>query len=64
MSKRIVIIGGGTFQPIRNHLGDFGDIKAVFLEKHGINMMFKRTTKSEDVIEFLKNNIELGVKIK
>ena len=36
----------------------------VFLEKHGINMMFKRTTKAEDVIEFLKNNIELGVKIR
>jgi len=49
-----------------NHLGDFNDrnIKAVFLEKHGINMLFKKTTKSEDVIEFLKNNIELGVKIR
>lgn len=48
-----------------NHLGDFDNgIKAVFLEKHGINMMFKKTTKSEDVIEFLKNNIELGVKIR
>lgn len=48
-----------------NHMGEFDNgIKAVFLEKHGINLLFKRTTKSEDVIQFLKDNIELGIKIK
>lgn len=46
-----------------NHLGDFGDIKAVYLDKHGANILFKSSSKAEDVIEFIKNNIELGIKV-
>lgn len=45
-----------------NHLGDFGDIKAVYLEKHGANILFKSSATPESVIQFIKNNIELGVK--
>lgn len=46
------------------NLGDFDNgIKAVFLEKHGINLIFKQDTKAKDVIQFLKDNIELLVKI-
>jgi len=48
-----------------NNMGSFDNgMKAVFLEKHGINLLFKTTTKSEDVINFLKDNIELGIKIR
>lgn len=45
-----------------NHLGDFGDIKAVYLEKHGANIMFKSTAKPQDIINFIKANLELGTK--
>lgn len=49
-----------------NNLGTFanGDIKAVYLEKHGINLIFKSTTDPQKVIEFIKDNIRLGIKIK
>lgn len=45
-----------------NNLGDFGDIKAVYLDKHGANIMFKSTSNPKDIIDFIKNNIELGIK--
>ena len=45
-----------------NHLGDFGNIKAVYLEKHGANILFKSSSSPESVIQFIKDNIELGVK--
>jgi|TARA_R110000824_G_scaffold105368_4_gene249304 hypothetical protein len=49
-----------------NNLGTFqgGAIKAVYLEKHGINLMFTKWCTADTVIEFLKDNIELGIKIK
>ena len=73
--KRTIIIGGGTFQPIRNHplkcglntvnhMGDFGEIKAVYLNKHGANILFKSKNDPISVINFIKENIELGVKVK
>ena len=40
-----------------------GRLKAVYLDKHGINLLFKKEATSEEVIEFLKENIELGVKV-
>jgi hypothetical protein len=46
------------------HLKRFGDIKAVYLEKHGANIVFKSTSRSEDVINSIKENIELGIKVK
>jgi hypothetical protein len=45
-----------------NNLGDFGDIKAVYLDKHGPNILFKSSSKPEDVINFIKLHIQLGVK--
>lgn len=125
MKKKIVVIGGGTFEPIRNHLAlsapafgqtaksifnllkdkisdkydielfltkmagslipiadqkpfqcgslecglnttnnlmDFGIAKAVYLDKHGPNILFKSTENPDEVIEFIKSNIQLGVK--
>ncbi len=40
------------------------DIKAVYLEKHGANILFKSSTNPDDIINFIKNNIELGIKVK
>ncbi len=40
------------------------DIKAVYLEKHGVNILFKSSSDPDRIIEFIKNNIELGVKVK
>jgi hypothetical protein len=46
-----------------NNMGDFGDIKAVYLEKHGANILFKSVSNPSTIIEFIKNNIKLGVKV-
>lgn len=48
-----------------NNMKDFneGRLKAVYLDKHGINLLFKKEASSEEVIEFLKENIELGIKV-
>lgn len=45
-----------------NNLGDFGDIKAVYLDKHGANIIFQKSTPASTVIDFIEENIELGVK--
>ena len=47
-----------------NHMGDFGNIKAVYLDKHGANILFKSDGNVKEVIEFINNNIELGIKVK
>lgn len=47
-----------------NHLGDFGEIKAVYLDKHGANILFKSTSDPYEVIRFINKNIELGIKVK
>ena len=39
-------------------------IKAVYLEKHGVNILFNSSANSNDIIEFIKSNIELGIKVK
>jgi len=46
-----------------NNLKDFDGIKAVFLNKHGINILFKSTNDSKKIINFIKENVVLGVKI-
>jgi hypothetical protein len=45
-----------------DNMGDFGDFKAVYLNKHGANILFKSTSNADDVIKFITDNIELGVK--
>ena len=45
-------------------MGDFGSIKAVYLDKHGANILFKSTDNVSGIINFIKENIELGIKVK
>lgn len=45
-------------------LGDYGICKAVYLNKHGINILFNSKTPSRDIIQFIKDNVQLGVKVK
>lgn len=47
-----------------NGLKDYGPVKAVFLEKHGINILFKSETHYDHVINFIKKNIKLGEKVR
>jgi hypothetical protein len=44
------------------YMGD--DIKGVYLNKHGANILFKSSSDPEIIINFIKNNIELGVKVR
>ena len=46
-----------------NSLEDFDGIKAVFLDKHGVNILFSSREDPEKVIRFIKNNIVLGTKL-
>lgn len=39
------------------------NIGAVYLEKHGVNIMFKSTDDPNKIIDFIKNNLQLGIKI-
>lgn len=49
-----------------NHMKEFcdGRIKAVYLEKHGINLMFNSGNNPQEVIDFINSNIILGEKVK
>lgn len=47
-----------------NGLKDYGPVKAVFLEKHGINILFKSETHYDHVINFIKKNIKLWEKVR
>lgn len=42
---------------------DMNSLKAVYLNKHGIVIMFKSSIEPTKIIEFIANNIELGVKV-
>lgn len=46
------------------NMGDFGIVKAVYLEKHGPNILFKSTSDPDEVLRFIRNNFELGIKTK
>lgn len=41
---------------------EFDGIKAVYLNKHGANILFKSTENPDNVIQFIKDNLELGIK--
>lgn len=47
-----------------DNMKDFGEIKAVFLEKHGANILFKRKSNPQAILEFITENIKLGEKVK
>ncbi len=46
-----------------NNLKDFGKIKAVYLDKHGANLLFSSKDDPQNVIDFIKENIQLGIKV-
>ena len=43
---------------------DYNGIKAVFLNKHGANIIFKSSDDPNKVIDFVKKYIQLGIKVK
>lgn len=45
-------------------LQEYGELKAVYLDKHGVNILFKSSSDPDTIINFIKDNIELGVKVK
>lgn len=47
-----------------NNMGNFNNIKAVYLDKHGANILFKSTSNPKDIIDFIVSNINLGIKVK
>ena len=47
-----------------NNMGDFNNIRAVYLDKHGANILFSSKSSPYDIIDFIKDNIELGVKVR
>jgi len=40
------------------------DVKAVYLDKHGANILFKSSTTPSIIIDYINKNIELGIKVK
>ena len=49
---------------VNNMFEVWNDIKAVYLNKHGANILFKSTSDPYYVIDFIKKYINLGVKVK
>ena len=45
-----------------NHMKDFGIVKAVYLEKHGPNILFKSSSDPDEVLNFIKENFQLNIK--
>lgn len=39
------------------------NIKAVYLNKHGANILFKSSDSPDKIIKFIQDNIELGIKV-
>ena len=45
-----------------NNLVDYDGIKAVYLDKHGPNILFKSTQDPNMVMKFINDNFQLGIK--
>jgi hypothetical protein len=43
-------------------MGDFGIVKAVYLEKHGPNILFKSSSDPDEVLKFINDNFQLNIK--
>jgi len=55
----------GSLECGENTLGgmrEYEGIKAVMLDKHGMNILFRSTDDPDRVIEFIESNIRLGEK--
>lgn len=46
------------------NMKEFDGIMAVYLDKHGANILFKSTDNIEKITNFVQENIELGIKVK
>ena len=40
----------------------FGNLSAVYLQEHGPNVVFHRSTDPQEVIKFIEDNFDLGGK--
>ena len=49
-------------QRTSRNLKTFGNLKAVYLENHGPNIVFNRRINPEEVIKFIENNFDLSQK--
>ncbi len=47
-----------------SHMKEIDGIKAVYLDKHGANILFNSNDNPEKIINFVLQNIELGIKVK
>lgn len=47
-----------------NNMKEFDGIKAVYLDKHGANILFNSKDDYQNVIKFIIENIDLGTKVK
>ncbi|MBS1722710.1 MAG: hypothetical protein JSS66_06845 [Armatimonadetes bacterium] len=45
-----------------DHLGEFGNLKAVYLDQHGPNIVFSSTIDPQEVIDFIEENFDLEKK--
>jgi hypothetical protein len=45
-----------------NGLKQFGNLKAVYLDQHGPNIVFNKSINPNEVIEFIANNFDLNLK--
>ena len=45
-----------------NGITDYNGIKAVYLNKHGANIIFKSSDDPDKIIEFIKSHLKLGIK--
>ena len=49
-------------QNTSNGLKEFGNIYAVYLEKHGPNIVFNNSIDPQEVIDFIEDNFDLSAK--
>ena len=49
-------------QNTSNHLKEFGNLSAVYLEQHGPNIVFHHSIKPQEVIDFIEANFDLSAK--
>lgn len=55
--------GANTSNNLTGHtLSGNGSLKAVYLDEHGPNIVFDRTTPAQEVIEFIERNFDLSQK--
>lgn len=54
--------GNNTLQGLKEHQVNNTKLMAVYLNKHGANILFNHKSNPDDIIKFIKDNLELGIK--